>query len=85
MNEDIVRGIDKLRQFGLRMILSHQNLSQLREAGERVYGAVNAAGVKVYFGVEMEDAEIVAPKAFAKRIDLQEEKEKFQTPAVVAN
>lgn len=86
LTESVVQGIEKLRQFGLRMVLAHQGLAQLRHAGERVYGAVTgSSGIKVYFGLGREDAAEVADQAFAGRIDMQQEKEKFRSPAVVAH
>ena len=39
INEDIGRILDECRQFGLHLILSHQHLAQLKEAGEAVYMA----------------------------------------------
>ena len=40
INEDIGRILDEGRKFGLHLILAHQHLSQLKEAGESVYRAV---------------------------------------------
>lgn len=84
LNEDVVQGIEKLRQFGLRMILSHQSLSQLRYISERVYGAVDgSAQVKVYFGLSRIDAEEVTKAAFSGHIDYEKVKDAFNSPSVI--
>lgn len=49
---------EECRKYGLHMILAHQNLGQLRDAGERVFSTViNEAEVKAVFSIrEPEDA-----------------------------
>ncbi|WP_420860323.1 type IV secretory system conjugative DNA transfer family protein [Algirhabdus cladophorae] len=49
---------EECRKYGLHIVLAHQNLGQLRDAGERVFSTViNEADVKAVFSIkEPEDA-----------------------------
>ena len=72
------------RKFGLHLILAHQHLSQLREAGEKVYSSVmTSAQTKVVFGgLSPEDAPIVAELLFMGELDLEEPKSTLDKPTV---
>lgn len=84
LNNDVANAIDKLRQFGLRMILSHQNIGQLDDAGIKVRGAVlGSTAVKVYFSLTTEDASLVAKAVYGVRIQLDKEIRKYNKPVVV--
>ena len=50
---------EECRKYGLHMVLAHQNLGQLRDAGDRVFSTVvNEADIKVVFSIkEPDDAE----------------------------
>lgn len=73
LNNDIEKMLDQTRKFGLHLILIHQRLGQLREAGEGVYNAVmTGAQSKVIFGgLEAKDAEAVAANIFVGELDLE--------------
>ncbi len=49
-NDDISRILTEGRKFGLHAIVAHQNLGQLREAGDAVYTAVMQIENKIVFG-----------------------------------
>jgi hypothetical protein len=49
-------------KFGLHLVLAHQTQSQL---DFKTRGAIGNVGVKVVFGVDREDAEVMAKKMFA--------------------
>jgi hypothetical protein len=49
-------------KFGLHLVLAHQTQSQL---DFKTKGAIGNVGVKVVFGVDREDAEVMAKKLFA--------------------
>jgi hypothetical protein len=74
INEDIGRILDECRQFGLHLILSHQHLAQLKEAGEAVYMAVRTdAKTKVIFGgLAPEDARTLAEQVYMGEFDPDE-------------
>lgn len=76
VNEDIARILDEGRKFGLHLILAHQHLSQLREAGERVYGAVmTSARSKIVFGgLSADDARVLTEQLYLGYLDLKEAK-----------
>lgn len=62
------------RKFGLYLHLAHQTLGQLHG---RVASALGNVGVKVVFGVDREDAEVMARKMFA--VDTEAVKHDAQT------
>ncbi len=84
LTESIVAGVEKLRQFGLKMILSHQSLSQLDHVGERVRGAVGNAQLKMYFGISAEDADVVCRAVARGQLDHERSMESLIKPTVVA-
>jgi hypothetical protein len=53
--------LSECRKFGLHMLLAHQTLGQLQD---RIISALGNVGVKVVFGVDREDAEVMAKKLF---------------------
>lgn len=63
---DISRMFEEARKFGLHLVLAHQNLGQLRDAGERVFATVmNEAEIKTVFKIqEPEDAEYLVKLIF---------------------
>lgn len=75
LNESIQRILDESRKRGLHLILANQHLSQLRAAGETVYGAVMTdAQTKVVFGgLASEDADTMVKEVFLD-LDLEEPK-----------
>lgn len=76
LNESIQRILDESRKRGLHLILSHQHLSQLKEAGETVYSAVMTdAQTKVIFGgIRDEDGMQMVKEVFLD-LNLEEPKE----------
>lgn len=74
LNEDIQRIITECRKFGLHLVLAHQNLGQLEQAGEAVFSAVMQIPNKVAFGgLRPEEAELVANQLHLGELDLEEE------------
>ena len=87
VSEDIGRILDEGRQFGLHLILAHQHLSQLKRAGEAVYGAVlTDARTKVVFGgLSPEDAETMADLLYMGELDFEEAKTSLNKPVTVGH
>lgn len=85
LNDDIATILDQMRQFGLRLILAHQHLGQLDEAGSLIKGAIlTDAQTKVVFGgLAMESATRLADDLFAGELDLEEPKHVLDKPVVV--
>ena len=85
-NDDISRILTEGRKFGLHTILAHQNLGQLREAGDAVYTAVMQIENKVVFGGirPPADAAEVAETIFTGELDFEEPKHVLDKPTVVA-
>lgn len=85
INEDIQKILDMGRQCGVHLILAHQHLSQLREAGEKTYGAVmtNARTKVVFSGLSPDDATEMARHIYMGEIDMEEPKETLNKPMVV--
>ena len=86
LNNDVESMLDQTRKFGLHLILSHQRLGQLREAGEGVYNAVmTGAQTKVVFGgLTSTDAKEMASDIFLGELDLEQGVELTKNPMVVA-
>ena len=74
LTNDVEKMLDQTRKFGLHLILSHQRLGQLKNAGEGVYNAVmSGAQTKVVFGgLEKSDADELAANIFLGELDLEE-------------
>lgn len=87
VSEDIGRILDEGRQFGLHLILAHQHLSQLKKAGEAVYGAVMTdARTKVVFGgLSPEDAKVMAELVYMGELDFEEAKTSLNKPVTVGH
>lgn len=85
VNDDIAHIAAEARKFGLHLVLSHQNLSQLKRAGEDVYSSImtNVQNKIVFGGLSVEDAKIMAETMFLGEIDLQEPKPILNKPTVV--
>lgn len=85
INEDVRRILDEGRKFGLHLILAHQTLSQLKEAGENIYHSVmtNAKTKVIFGGLNTEEAEVLAKQVFLGELDLEEAKEVLNKPTVV--
>lgn len=74
LNQDIQRIITECRKFGLHLLLAHQNLGQLEQAGEAVFSAVMQIPNKIAFGgLRPEEAEVVADQLHLGELDLEEE------------
>ena len=83
LNDDIAEILDELRQFGLHLILAHQNLTQLREDGsERIAASVmsNARTKVVFQCPDPRDADAMARLMFRGSIDMEEPKRRFDKP-----
>lgn len=87
LNEDIATILDQMRQFGLHLILAHQHVGQLDEAGELIKGSIMTdARTKVVFGgLTMESATLMADDLFAGELDLEEPKHVLDKPTVVGH
>lgn len=87
LSQDVARILDESRKFGLSLVLSHQHLGHLREAGELIFGSVMTnTHVKVIFGgLEPDDAEYMARTIFRGMFDLQRPKERLYGVQAVGN
>ncbi len=67
VTQDIADILDQGHKFGLRLILAHHSLEQLRDQNQRVYAAVmqNAKIKIMYGGLTYENAEILAKELFS--------------------
>ncbi|MFH0804631.1 MAG: type IV secretory system conjugative DNA transfer family protein, partial [Patescibacteria group bacterium] len=66
VTQDIADILDQGHKFGLRLILAHHSLEQLKEQNERVYAAVmqNAKVKILYGGLTYDNAEILVKELF---------------------
>ena len=87
LTKDVENILDQARKFGLHLVLAHQRLGQLREAGESIYNAVmTGAQTKIVFGgLEAADARLMAENIFIGELDLEEAKRSFDKPTVVGH
>lgn len=84
LNDDIHYILDETRKFGLHLILAHQRLGQLREAGENIYNAVMSIESKAILGgIFKDDAQELAQQVFLGELNLEEAKASLRKPAVV--
>lgn len=60
------RMLSEAAKFGLHLILAHQTQSQMSDL---MRGAIGNIGIKVVFGVERDDAELIAKSIFLPDID----------------
>ncbi len=77
--------LDQARKFGLSMVLAHQHLGHLREAGEHIFRSVMAnARTKVVFGgLDDDDATFMARNMFRGTLDLEMSKRTFEKPTTI--
>ena len=87
INEDVGRILSEGRKFGLHLILAHQNLAQLKDAGEKVSRAVmqNAKTKVIFGGLEPEEARIFTELVTLGELDMEEEKPSLNKPVVVGH
>lgn len=87
LSSDIATILAETRKYGLHMVLSHQLLSQLREAGEEVLaGVMGNARTKAVFALEdPEDAKIMAERVFVDEFDYERAKTSLNKPVVVGH
>lgn len=87
LSTDVARILDESRKFGLSMVLAHQHLSHLREAGEHIFRSVMTnTFVKVVFGgLDAEDAEYMAKLVFRGTLNLERPKERLYRPTAVGS
>lgn len=73
LNSDIEDILFQARKWGLHLVLAHQDLSQLKKAGDSVYGAVmSAAQTKIVFQMgSMEDAKTLAFERMHGEVDYE--------------
>jgi hypothetical protein len=73
LTPDVARILEECRKRAVYLCLAHQTLSQLRDAGERIYGAVMTIPLVrvVLGGLPPEDAELMAQHIFRGTLDLQ--------------
>jgi hypothetical protein len=66
VTQDIGDILDQGHKFGLRLILAHHSLEQIREENKKIYAAVmqNAKVKIIYGGLTYENAEILAKEMF---------------------
>lgn len=84
INNDIADAVEQLRKFGLHLVLSHQTLSQIKEQGDRIRGAIAGIQNKVIFGgCEITDTQVLATQIYANYIDYVEGKPGTSRPVVV--
>jgi len=84
LSPDIAEALNECRQFGLRMILAHQNEGQLAEVGEALRQALHdSARLKAFMGLGSESAEAYADMAFSGEYDHTLVNEAFNSPTVV--
>ena len=79
LTRDIALALDQTRKRGLRLVLAHQHLGQLRKAGEETESAVlNDTGVRCVFGgLTPEDNRIFAEIMYRGFYNLQKYKAKL--------
>ena len=67
LSGDVPEILSQLRKYGLHLIMAHQYLEQLRDAGDLIYhGVMGTANNKIVFKLNNpEDASIMADRVFA--------------------
>ena len=66
---DVESALPELRNLGLRMILSHQSLAQLRRGDYDMTNIIFAAQSRMIFGLQGRDAELLAEEIASLRFD----------------
>jgi len=85
LTKDIESMLDETRKFGVHLILAHQRLGQLRDAGKGIYNAIkDGAQTKVVFGgMNSEDAIETASDIFLGELNLEQGVEVTKNPMVI--
>ena len=85
LNGDVARAITQCRKFGLHLVLSHQNIGQLREkASPAVSSAVMQIPNRIVFGgLPVDEAEELARYLFLETFDTNAIKHILDKPTVV--
>ena len=85
LTRDIASILDQARKFGLSLVLAHQHLGHLREAGEHIFRSVmtNARTKIVFGGLDDDDATLMARNLFRGTLDLEMPKQSFDRPTVI--
>jgi hypothetical protein len=86
LTQDVANILDQARKFRMHLILAHQHLGHLREAGESIFRSVMTnTRTKVCFGgLDDEDATLLARNLFRGQFDLELPKHRYDKPVVVA-
>lgn len=86
INHDIEEILAQARKRGLFLTLAHQDLGQLKTAGEAIYsGVMSNALIKAVFGMTMREADELVDEIFAHQVDFERVKEKLASPHVVGH
>lgn len=87
LSPDIARILDESAKFGLSLVLSHQHLGHLREAGQAIFDSVMTnPNVRVVFGgLNPDDAEYLSRLIFRGTLNLQKPKAKLYRMQAVGN
>lgn len=76
---DIEAALPEVRQLGLRLILSHQSLSQLKRGDHDLTSMIFQAQSRLIFGVQGEDADLLANELASLTFDSRKVKDEFRT------
>ena len=74
---DIEAAIPEVRQLGIRLVLSHQSLSQLKRGDQDLTSMIFQAQSRMMFGVQGEDADILAHELASFTFDPKRIKDQF--------
>jgi hypothetical protein len=74
---DIEAAIPEVRQLGIRLVLSHQSLSQLKRGDQDLTSMIFQAQSRMMFGVQGEDADILAHELASFTFDPKRIKDEF--------
>jgi hypothetical protein len=85
LTRDIASILDQARKFGLSLVLAHQHLGHLREAGEHIFRSVmtNTRTKVIFGGLDDDDATVMARNIFRGTLDLEFPKRTFDKPTVI--
>lgn len=76
---DIEAALPEVRQLGLRLILSHQSLSQLKRGDHDLTSMIFQAQSRLIFGIQGEDADFLANELASLTYDSRKVKDEFLT------
>ena len=82
---DIESALPEVRQLGLRLILSHQSLSQLERGDCDLTSMIFQAQSRMIFGVQGEDADLLAHEVASMTYDSRKVKEEIWSRRQLAN